>query len=347
MDNMITELTNSIKAALYQRVSSPIYGTYIITWLIYNWKLSLPLIFSNKNFDLRFSDFKTGMLNEDLTLALGNLLYPLLITVSLLVIQPISQRFVYIYSEWNKSKGLKKRDEYASETMLTLEQSNELRASVKNIQQFNQDVIKNKDIEVNEYKKQIEGHENSAQKSFEESTQISEILSQTESEKSELEKELAQHKTDLNTSKDKLKRLFGILLKQRKIYQDKTAKQKGLYANRDLIKFLPLLVGSTNIGKLTMGDLKTIDSLISLSKDKEWIDMCHLIMINNFGSSVSYDMADKYFQFLIKPHVKDFSDENLTALVNTMNNNLQIKDRGRASIDMDIVNEVIKSKSTF
>ena len=120
-----------------------------------------------------------------------------------------------------------------------------------------------------------------------------------------------------------------------------------MYASTGLVKFLPRLVGVTDITKLTMGDIQRIDSIVAISKDTEWKDMCHLIMINNFGSSASYNIADKYFQFLIKPYVKDFSDDNLNTLVKVMENNSQISDRSRASSDMEIVNEVIKSKSTF
>ncbi|PKG77092.1 hypothetical protein CXF80_01450 [Shewanella sp. Actino-trap-3] len=62
---MIKEITNSFKAALYQRVSSPLYGTYIFSWILYNWLIVLPFIFGSKVFDERMSNFKLAMAPSD------------------------------------------------------------------------------------------------------------------------------------------------------------------------------------------------------------------------------------------------------------------------------------------
>ncbi|WP_412767853.1 hypothetical protein, partial [Vibrio anguillarum] len=75
---MIKEITNSIKAALYQRVSSPLYGTYICSWAIYNWELVLPLMFGTKKFDDRLADFKIGLSPEATGFEYNTVLVPLL-----------------------------------------------------------------------------------------------------------------------------------------------------------------------------------------------------------------------------------------------------------------------------
>ncbi|HGS4830468.1 TPA: hypothetical protein ACMDRH_003502 [Vibrio cholerae] len=104
---MIKEITNSIKAALYQRVSSPLYGTYICSWLIYNWELVLPLMFGSKKFDERVLDLKSGISPEATGFEYKTIIVPLVITALLLALQPLLQRFIFIYTEWNRSEGLK------------------------------------------------------------------------------------------------------------------------------------------------------------------------------------------------------------------------------------------------
>jgi hypothetical protein len=42
---MIEETKKSIQSILYQRVSSPFYGTSIVSWLIWNWKVIYLTIF--------------------------------------------------------------------------------------------------------------------------------------------------------------------------------------------------------------------------------------------------------------------------------------------------------------
>ncbi|KJF86089.1 hypothetical protein [Photobacterium phosphoreum] len=106
---MIKEVTNSIKAALYQRISSPLYGTYIFSWAIYNWELVLQLLFGTNKFDQRLAIFKTGLIPEDGSFNYNTIIVPFIITALILIIQPLLQRFIFIYTEWNKSEGLKKK----------------------------------------------------------------------------------------------------------------------------------------------------------------------------------------------------------------------------------------------
>ncbi|MEZ8014049.1 MULTISPECIES: hypothetical protein [unclassified Vibrio] len=212
---MIKEITNSIKAALYQRVSSPLYGTYICSWTIYNWEITLPLVFGTKNFDDRLVDFKLGLYPEVAGFEYQTVLVPLAITATLLGLQPLLQRFIFIYTEWNRSEGLKKRDQYSSETMLTLEQSNELRASVQKVQQFHQEVLKNKEEEVNEYKRQLDSKDNSINSVNDNNLKLIEENTALESQKSELSATLARVKGELADWELKYQRLGKLLLKSR------------------------------------------------------------------------------------------------------------------------------------
>lgn len=152
MKSMIKEVTNSFKAALYQRISSPLYGTYIFSWVLYNWKIVLPLLFGSQNIDLRITEFTQSLEAINGGLRYDSVVVPMFVTGLILFLQPLMQRFLFIYAEWNKSEGLKKRDEFNSKTMLTLDQSNELRSSLQTANSFHQKVLENKDNEISEFK---------------------------------------------------------------------------------------------------------------------------------------------------------------------------------------------------
>lgn len=102
---MIKEVTNSIKAALYQRVSSPLYGTYIFSWSLYNWAIVLPLVFGSGEFDARVLNFKTALHTSESVFIYSTVIVPILMAMVILALQPILQRFLFIYTEWNKSEG--------------------------------------------------------------------------------------------------------------------------------------------------------------------------------------------------------------------------------------------------
>ncbi|MCP4460990.1 MAG: hypothetical protein GY816_23665 [Cytophagales bacterium] len=43
------ETRKSINSALYERVSSPLYGTLIISWLVWNWEIVYLTFFVNES----------------------------------------------------------------------------------------------------------------------------------------------------------------------------------------------------------------------------------------------------------------------------------------------------------
>lgn len=341
---MIKELTNSIKATLYQRISSPLYGTYILSWLLYNWQATLPLLFGSKRFDERLVDFKAILIVGENSFVWCSLIAPMLITIAILLLQPLIQRYLYVYSEWNKSEGLKKRDKFSAETMLTLEQSNELRASVQKVQQFHQEIVKNKDEEITEYKRQLEARRRVIDEQTGRTAEYIEKLSKADSEKSELSAELATLKGGLENTAQNYKRLASLLSRQRN--RTREIRQKltpiGWYASRSLISEFPALV-EVEVPFDGKQYKERFEKLLALSSDKKWAHTCYKLMIDGFGSSWNYDMADNYFDLLIKPYLKDFDTDNLTHLRRIWELNSQINERRRAGADLDLIDAIIKA----
>ncbi len=42
---MINDIKKSIKATLYERTASPFYGAFIISWVVWNWKIIYLTLF--------------------------------------------------------------------------------------------------------------------------------------------------------------------------------------------------------------------------------------------------------------------------------------------------------------
>lgn len=331
---MIKDITNSIRSTLYQRVSSPLFGTYLASWLLYNWKEVLSFLFGSPDFEKRLQTFHNSFYNNDGGLQENTLLIPLLMTCLALFITPLIQRYFYIYNEWNKSEGLKKRDKFTSETMLTLEQSNELRDSIQKVQKFHQETIENKNQEIEEYKNQLESKKNILNSERERLNEYLNSISKLESDNSKISADLAEHKSKIEELNQKYVRLSRILKKQRKRTYRRLSQMSSpqWYATSSLIDGLSRIVNiEDSFDKETYGSL--FRKLLSVSEDPKWKYSCHRLMVDRFFDSWSYDMADNFFRLIIEPHLNEFEDDNISHLKFIWDLNSQIRDRGRASAD--------------
>lgn len=91
---MIEELTKSIKADLYERVASPLFGAFSISWIIWNWKFLLALTSSLKLEEkINFIDgtLYHGWVQPFTTLFLA----PLVSAVVFIFLYPIPAKYVF------------------------------------------------------------------------------------------------------------------------------------------------------------------------------------------------------------------------------------------------------------
>jgi hypothetical protein len=304
------------------------------------------LIFGSKVFEERINDFKSGMERSDDVFLYSTVLIPMIITGVILLLQPILQRFHFIYTEWNKSEGLKKRDQFSSETMLTLEQSNELRSSVQKVQQFHQEVLKNKDEEIVEYKKLVTLKEEALVKQDANNLGLIEKASQEESEKSELATEVANQKIEKLKFEENYKRLSEIFSKQREkqISLRNKFNADRWFANKKLVAEFPKLINFGDDYNLSE-NVRFIGDMLSISSTQDWIDSCHRLIIEGFSNSWSFNMSDAYFDKLIRPYLSSFNTKNLEILTSRMKDNNQINSRNRAESDLLEVNDAVTLKA--
>lgn len=200
---MLKETINSLKGVLYERISSPLWGTYIISFLIWNWSALLILFADTKPMLEKVDLIKTTYVYPEGTFNSSIILSPLLISTLLLLTIPALQTIHFIYTEYVKTKGKIQRDKFESSTRLSIEQSNDLRKRILNIQTSSQEITSFQDQEINALKETVSNLKKSIDSS-EEDSKLSELIEQlkrTESEKAALSAKVARTELKLNNSK--------------------------------------------------------------------------------------------------------------------------------------------------
>ncbi|MDE1326933.1 hypothetical protein L9W97_17525 [Vibrio aestuarianus] len=147
------EFKKSFHSVLYERVSSPMYGTFIVAWAFWNWKILYVTLFVSEK-ELPFHKLEWI---ETYALNLGNLFYkPIISTILLLTIMPfVSNGFYWLHLRFNKWK-VDKRNSIEMKSLLTLEQSIEIRRQMENMSNTLSHTIENKDLEIKQLKAQLE-----------------------------------------------------------------------------------------------------------------------------------------------------------------------------------------------
>jgi hypothetical protein len=158
---MITELRKSINSILYQRVSSPLFGTLILSWIVWNWKIIYLTFFINsKEIELNKIEYISTKLNDP------NLLiwYPLVSAILLLTIIPFVSNGAYWLSlKFDKWK-VNQKNSIEKKQLLTLEQSIQLREQIVDSEKKFDSLLQNKNDEIKQLKLLLQEYQNEKSK---------------------------------------------------------------------------------------------------------------------------------------------------------------------------------------
>lgn len=124
---MIDEIKRSISATLYERTTSPLFGTFFFSWSVWNWKILIALFFTTSA-ELKTTKFEyidTNLLN-----LLDGLVYPVISTILILTIYSwLSEHAYRLWLFFDKRKNDYK-NEIEKQKLLTIEQSMKLRLEI-------------------------------------------------------------------------------------------------------------------------------------------------------------------------------------------------------------------------
>lgn len=123
---MLDDLAKTVKAQLYERVSSPLLGAFTISWIAWNYRFLLVLV-SSMPIAEKFAYIDNNIFNSYQNIFLHGTLYPLITTLSLIFIYPFPAKFVYEYWRTRQRELKEVQQRIDDETPLTREEARELR----------------------------------------------------------------------------------------------------------------------------------------------------------------------------------------------------------------------------
>lgn len=153
---MIDDIKKSVNSILYERTTSPLYGTFIVSWIIWNWKIVyLTLFISAEKLNINKIDYILSNFWDPHYL----ITYPLISTIIFLTVVPFMSNAAYWlalrFNKWKKDQ----KNQINLKQLLTLEQSMELREQILVQQEKFEKLLENKNLEIKQLTLMIENVE--------------------------------------------------------------------------------------------------------------------------------------------------------------------------------------------
>jgi hypothetical protein len=142
---MINDMKKSFNEIIYERTTSPFYGTLILSWLIWNWRIIYLTFFVSEN---EIDKHKINYILDNYSDVEHVLIYPLISTFALITIIPFIANGAYWLSlKFNKWK-VDQKNIVDKKQLLTIEQSIELREEISRQEDRFAKLVENKNLEI-------------------------------------------------------------------------------------------------------------------------------------------------------------------------------------------------------
>ncbi|MCS0388308.1 hypothetical protein [Vibrio diabolicus] len=140
---MVVDAFTSIKAYMYDRISSPLLGSLLISWMVWNYKL-LILLFSSVGYSdkLRYINV---LYSSSYEVYVQGLLLPIVTTLLYIFVFPFPAQWVYQFSLKKQKELADIKNEIEDSKLLTVEQSRAVRQKLLEVQREHDLEIEQKD----------------------------------------------------------------------------------------------------------------------------------------------------------------------------------------------------------
>lgn len=150
---MFEEFRKSINSVLYERVVSPLFGTFIFTWLVWNWKILVLLFFVNEE---KLNTTKAEFIAVNFNNSNNLIIYPIISTAILLTIVPFISNGAYWLNLKFQKWRYDQKNHIERRKLLTIEQSLQLREEIENQKEKFVKLIQSKNSEIEQLTQEIE-----------------------------------------------------------------------------------------------------------------------------------------------------------------------------------------------
>ena len=149
---MIDEIKKSISATLYERTTSPLFGTFFFSWSVWNWKIIIALFFTTAE-ELKMTKFE--YIDINLLNVYDGLIYPIISTIIILTLYAwVSEQAYRLWLYFDKRKNDHKNT-IEKQKLLTIEQSMKLRLELSKQEDSFENLIKDKEELITALKNEI------------------------------------------------------------------------------------------------------------------------------------------------------------------------------------------------
>lgn len=151
---MFDEILKSIRSQLYERAVSPLFGSVLISWGIWNYKFVL-LVFSGIAITEKYRLIDEVLFSNWQQIYLRGALYPILTAIFYIFVYPYPAKYVFEFSR-NRQKEINDiKHKIEEETLLTVKESRAIRGEIFTLEEEHQKEVKRKDNEINRLKEEL------------------------------------------------------------------------------------------------------------------------------------------------------------------------------------------------
>lgn len=142
---MFDEIKKSISATLYERTASPLFGAFLFSWLVWNWKIIVLLFFTSSE-EIEVTKFE--FIDNNLLNVWSGVIYPVISTALILTGYAwLSEKAYKLWLYFEKKKSDSKQ-EIEKTKRLTIEQSIKLRSEFNIQREQFEKILQDKDDEI-------------------------------------------------------------------------------------------------------------------------------------------------------------------------------------------------------
>lgn len=125
---MLDDIAKTVRAQLYERVSSPLSGVFLLSWSLWNYEFFI-VIFSGMVTTEKINYIHYSLYFDLWPSIAKGIVFPFITTVILIFIYPIPARYVYEHTRKQQRKLKEIRHKIDDETPLTREEARDIRRS--------------------------------------------------------------------------------------------------------------------------------------------------------------------------------------------------------------------------
>lgn len=153
---MLEELKKNVVTELSERMTSPLSGSFVISWALWNYKF-LVILFSNN------TTTGTFLLIDDIAfptiwaILTNGILFPLLTALAYVFLYPYPSKFVYKFTRERQREISIIRQQIENETHLTMAESRDLRRQHRQLQEDHAKELEKQEALIRDLKLELAG----------------------------------------------------------------------------------------------------------------------------------------------------------------------------------------------